>query len=148
MTAIPMSDAHSQTHLNRTDRVNLGSFYTPEHIVDLVAVWLKSHLGDKQYTIFDPSCGYGAFFKLRQQLPQMRYRGNDIDPEAVSYAAENYTFAQITCRSALRDINRKNFGISRNEMLVIVGNPPYNDTTSQSGQQQKNGRKTCRDIRL
>ena len=52
----------NQKHLNYIDTVNLGSYYTPETIVDLAYSILKKNIMNiKDFTILDSSCGYGSF---------------------------------------------------------------------------------------
>jgi type I restriction-modification system DNA methylase subunit len=53
---------NSQTHLDRREQVNLGSFYTPKEIVDLAySLLIKNVPHLENWTIFDSSCGYGSF---------------------------------------------------------------------------------------
>ncbi|KKS91830.1 MAG: hypothetical protein UV67_C0017G0025, partial [Parcubacteria group bacterium GW2011_GWC1_43_12] len=53
---------NNQKHLNHIDKVNLGSYYTPEIIVDLAYSILNKNISDiKNWTILDSSCGYGSF---------------------------------------------------------------------------------------
>lgn len=125
-----------QEHLREDLRINLGSFYTPERYVRLVSEWLKP-LIDESFCIMDPSCGYGAFFALKEFFPNNRYRGNDLDPEAISVASKYFPWVEFSCSNALLDVRRRRLGIGAREHLVIVGNPPYNDTTSQISQKIK-----------
>ena len=85
------------------------------------------------------SCGYGAFFELGDVdgLSECRFVGNDIDPEAVEKAQGIFTNVVWSVRNALKDVSRKNFSFGATERLVIVGNPPYNDVTSQINQKVK-----------
>ncbi|MCQ2396193.1 MAG: N-6 DNA methylase [Lentisphaeria bacterium] len=129
-------NASEQLHLNSNARINLGSFYTPEKYVRLVAKWLDG-LIDDSFKIVDPSCGYGAFFALKRFFPRNTFIGNDIDPVACDMASRNFPFAKLTCRNALLNVGRKPYGLKRNDRIVIVGNPPYNDTTSQISQRIK-----------
>ena len=53
---------NQQQHLNYIDTVNLGSYYTPEIIVDLAYSILQKNITKiKDWTILDSSCGYGSF---------------------------------------------------------------------------------------
>lgn len=128
-----------QSHLGVVGRVNLGSFYTPAKYVEMVAGWLKKHGIDETWTIADLSCGYGAFFELAD-LPDFaccRYIGNDIDFEAVATARKMFPRTEFTVQNALCDVSREKFLMSPGERIVIVGNPPYNDVTSQINQKIK-----------
>src|SRR3989344_3607960 len=74
----------NQKHLNYIDTVNLGSYYTPEIIVDLAYSILKKRINDVYFT----------------------------------------------CQNSLVSVCRKNLAIENDEKLIVIGNPPYNDTTS------------------
>lgn len=126
-------------HLGVEGRVNLGSFYTPAKYVKLVGEWLCKYGIGKGWTVADLSCGYGAFFELGEikGLSACRYVGNDIDAEAVEKARGFFTNVQWSVRNALKNVSRTNFGFDETERLVIVGNPPYNDVTSQINQRLK-----------
>ncbi len=126
-------------HLGVVGRVNLGSFYTPAKYVKLVGDWLLNEGIGKGWTIADLSCGYGAFFELSEVegLCDCRFVGNDIDPVAVEKAQTYFTNITWSIRNVLKDVSRQSFGFSDDEKLVIVGNPPYNDVTSQANQKIK-----------
>ena len=119
-------------HLRRNQIVNGGSFYTPARFVKIAAEWLKRDGVGPAYTTIDTSCGYGAFFQLQAYLPENRYLGNDIDPVAAQIARENFPHIEIFCRNALSGAGRAAFGL-HDEKICVVGNPPYNDVTSQIG---------------
>src|SRR3989344_2838866 len=119
----------NQKHLNYTDTVNLGSYYTPEIIVDLVYSILKNNVKDiKDFTIFDSSCGYGSF--LARNGIAKRLVGADIDEKAISEARKKINDVNFTCQNSLANVCRKNLAIENDEKLIAIGNPPYNDTTS------------------
>ena len=126
-------------HLGTEGRVNLGSFYTPAHYVRLVGEWLLKYGVNCNWTIADLSCGYGAFFELGEieGLGRCRYLGNDIDVKAVAQAKSYFPNVQMSVENALADVSRSKFGIGVDEKLIIVGNPPYNDMTSQANQDIK-----------
>jgi len=132
-------DANVSRHLGIVGRVNLGSFYTPAKYVKLVSDWLLKYGIGREWTIADLSCGYGAFFELASVdgLSECRYIGNDIDKVAIGKAKVLFPNVEFSVKSVLVDVSRKNFLMDESERLVIVGNPPYNDTTSQSGQKIK-----------
>ncbi len=136
-----LDEVNVSRHLGVVGRVNLGSFYTPAKYVKLVGNWLLEQGVGKGWTITDPSCGYGAFFELSEVdgLSDCRFVGNDIDSDAVTTAQSYFTNVEWSVRNALKDVTRENFGFSDNERLVIVGNPPYNDVTSQINQKIKTG---------
>lgn len=130
---------HQQGHLSPSGRVNLGSFYTPAKYIARVAEWLRAQAIGKGWTIADLACGYGAFFTLQEVsgLEGCRYVGFDIDPAAIAAARKAFPTVQLAERNTLAALSRENLGLSPDEPLVIVGNPPYNDVTSQINQRIK-----------
>ena len=129
-------DVNVSRHLGVIGRVNLGSFYTPARYVRLASEWLLAHGIGEGWTIADLSCGYGAFFELSEVegLHNCRYVGNDIDHDAVKKAKATFPNVSFCECNALVDVSREKFGIETYDKLVIVGNPPYNDVTSQINQ--------------
>jgi hypothetical protein len=122
---------NSPSHLNYKDKTNLGSFYTPAHIVKKVYELLDKYNSFADIDVLlEPSCGYGAFFNFEQPVKKVKLIGADIDKIAVSTAKKNYPSAYIIEKNALFDISREKYGISSSDKVIIVGNPPYNDKTS------------------
>jgi hypothetical protein len=118
-----------QQHLSRKDTINLGSFYTPENIVDLTYSLLRNNVEDfAEFSVLDSSCGYGSFLSNERIIN--RKIGADVDAKALEKAKENSPDAVFVRRNSLKDISRDKFMLKKNEKLVIVGNPPYNDITS------------------
>ena len=134
-----LEGANVSRHLGIVGRVNLGSFYTPAKYVRIVSGWLISQGIGKGWTIADLSCGYGAFFELSEVdgLHECRYVGNDIDHNAVEKARAFFPIVQMYESNALTEVSRSKFGIGNEDLLVVVGNPPYNDVTSQTKQKIK-----------
>lgn len=132
-------DPNVSAHLGVVGRINLGSFYTPAKYVALVGTWLLEKGINEEWTIADISSGYGAFFELQsvKGLDSCRFVGNDIDAVAVSKGREMFPLVEWSVENALKDVSRKKFRFSETEQLVVVGNPPYNDVTSQIGQDVK-----------
>jgi len=116
-----------QAHLSARDMVNRGSYYTPDFCVSIVADMLRNHV-DSNSVILDSACGYGSFF----QIPFFdRIIGLDLDEIAIKKTQSIFPSAQILQRNALSNVSRHSIGIANDQHLVIVGNPPYNDRTSQ-----------------
>lgn len=124
-------------HLTYKNQINFGSFYTPKKYVDLVKMWMHEYAINGQWTIMDPSCGYGAFFQLKEEYEDNRYIGNDIDNVAIEKAKEFFPFVEYFNNNLFTYTLRENYKIKENEKLIIVGNPPYNDVTSQAHQSIK-----------
>lgn len=114
-----------QTHLNYNDTVNFGSFYTPEWLVDIVYFMIQKNICDySKYYILDTSCGYGGFLRGSNTI------GADIDMCAVKIAQEKNTKSVFFNHNSLCNISRSQYNLDNNAKIIIVGNPPYNDTTS------------------
>ncbi len=120
---------NNQKHLNHIDKVNLGSYYTPEIIVNLAySILNKNIFNIKDWTILDSSCGYGSF--LSKKGIAKRLVGADIDNTAILEAKEKNKDVNFICQNSLVDVCRKNLNIETEEKFIAIGNPPYNDTTS------------------
>lgn len=118
----------NQKHLSHIDRINLGSYYTPEAIVDLAYFILQKNIPDiKDFTILDSSCGYGSF--LAKKNIAKKLVGADVDEKAI-LEAKRMDNVSFICQNSLSNVCRKNLMIDYGEKLIIIGNPPYNDTTS------------------
>lgn len=119
-------DIKNQYHLNYYDKINLGAFYTPTKYVDIVWEMIKPFINNKSI-VLDSSCGYGNFFDYEINC---RKKANDIDNIATNQTKDNFPEIDVYNKNALLNVNRKMFNISDNNELIIIGNPPYNDTTS------------------
>jgi len=104
-------------------KINLGSFYTPPHLVRLVYEMLPLQAD----VILEPACGDGAFFSEKLDA---RFIGVDIDPIALDIASKKFPHVEFKRMNVLSQVSRSKLGIGENEKLAIVGNPPYNDVTS------------------
>ncbi|MDR0556788.1 MAG: SAM-dependent methyltransferase [Treponema sp.] len=114
-----------QRHLNHKDMVNYGSYYTPEWLVDMVYSFLEQKIPRlSDYYILDTSCGYGGFLRGEKSA------GADIDETAIR-TAKNLSPRHVCFRqNSLSHISRSQYQLDDNAKIIIVGNPPYNDTTS------------------
>ena len=119
----------NQKHLNHIDAINLGSYYTPEVIIDLAYSILQNNIKDiKNFSIIDSSCGYGSF--LTKNNIAKRLIGADIDQKAISEAKKIISKVDFICQNSLLNVNRSSLTIKNDEKIITIGNPPYNDTTS------------------
>jgi hypothetical protein len=118
----------SQRHLSHKEQVDLGSFYTPEKIVNLTYSILEKNVPKlKDATILDSSCGYGSFLKKNASKKMV---GADIDVLALRAAEAASADVSFYETNSLKDVSRTKYRIDDKETLVAIGNPPYNDTTS------------------
>ena len=117
----------SQAHLDYEDRVNLGSYYTPQRFVQLAWELIEPNI-DANTTVIDSACGYGDFLK---DFGQSDTIGCDIDEDAIDVAKKNTDNVLFFRKNALNKVSREKFGIPQHSTnLIVVGNPPYNDRTS------------------
>jgi len=116
----------NQKHLKYQDKINLGAFYTPQKYIDIV--WEKIYpFLTKKSLVLDSSCGYGNFFNYNIDCQKL---ANDIDTIAIKQTKLKFPNIKIFNKNALLNVNRNMFNISIKNSLIIIGNPPYNDTTS------------------
>jgi hypothetical protein len=114
-----------QNHLTHNDTVNYGSYYTPEHLVDIVYALIKKNAPDfSSYYIVDTSCGYGGFLRGDKAV------GADIDNTALQKARQRKPRYAYFEQNSLFSISRSQYRLAQDDKIIIVGNPPYNDTTS------------------
>lgn len=113
---------NKQSHLTKNQTINLGSYYTPKFVVDIVYDMLSKYINFSDFIFLDSSCGYGDFF-----TKNLKYIGADIDEIALKKVPNNVVTIHT---NSLLNLSREKFGIQESENLVIVGNPPYNDKTS------------------
>ena len=78
------------THLDKNKKIELGSFYTPEVIVDKIYEFIDDFLSEKNIEksniiYFDNSCGCGAFYKKDRNFVLA-----DIDEQAVNFMKNNF----------------------------------------------------------
>ena len=74
-----MQQLLNQNHLQHSQKINLGAFYTPCQYVEIVWSLITPFL-NKNSVIFDSSCGYGNFFanNIKQGLLDLGYESNNI----------------------------------------------------------------------
>ncbi len=127
---------HLAEHLPKNKRIQLGSYYTPEKPVQLVHKFIKPYLENKKKDIilFDSAGGCGAFLF---GLKDYDYRIADCDLEACSFLKQHFAPHNIFWTNSLQGVSRDKYLIPYSAFLVMIGNPPYNDTTSEF----KNGEK-------
>lgn len=128
-------------HLPRHIRIQLGSYYTPENLVkkvyDFIQPYLSAH--QKESVIFDSAGGCGAFLA---QINGNDYRIADYDAEACSFLKQQFENKKIFHTNSLIRVSREKYLISPAAFLIMIGNPPYNDITSEF-QNGKKGENIC-----
>ncbi len=130
---------HVAEHLQRHERIRLGSYYTPEKLVRKVYEFIRPYLIKHQdnSVIFDSAGGCGAFLA---GINGCDYRVADRDNEACEFLRQSYDSGKIFYTNSLIGVSRKKYSIGPDAFLIMIGNPPYNDVTSEfkSGEKGEN----------
>lgn len=131
------------THLSKEKQIQMGSYYTPPELVKIVFDFITPYIkkNKEKVAIFDNAAGCGAF--IAQNL-ECDYRVADYDVKAIDYLKENFPNNKVFCSNSLVDVSRRNYNIDDGAFLIQIGNPPYNDTTSEFKNGQK-GKIQCDD---
>ena len=131
-----MVSAYNSDHLEKKERIKLGSFYTPEKLVKKVYSYVMPYIkkNKEKTVIFDSAAGGGAFIL---GLEEVDYRVADWDEKAFKSLKNNFKNSKVFYTNSLKNVKRSKYDIEQDNFLIIVGNPPYNDTTSK----YKNGEK-------
>jgi len=133
-----MIKIHESKHLSKDEQIKMGSYYTPKELVDEIYKQITPYLeNEKDAIIFDSSAGCGAFIINNKKYD---YRASDYDNDAYNFLSEHLDKNKIFLSNSLFEVDRKKYNIPPKSYLVMIGNPPYNDTTSEfkSGQKGKN----------
>lgn len=117
-------------HLPDIEIIKSGSYYTPKNLVNLVHSLIEPYL--KKYKqdaiIFDSSGGCGAFLF---EMENYNYRAADKDLDACVFLGQHFQNKNIFQTNSLINVHRKKYSIPESSFLIMIGNPPYNDTTSE-----------------
>jgi len=130
-------------HLTKEEIIKNGSIFTPEHIVKIARSWLINNI-TKSDIIIDFGVGYGAFIYQFSDLVDRKI-ATDIDEKSIALINQNFDNIETYVENSLKNISREKYNISDDERLIIIGNPPYNDVTSQYKKGEK-GETTMDDI--
>ncbi|WNE40867.1 MAG: Ribosomal RNA small subunit methyltransferase A [Mycoplasmataceae bacterium] len=118
----------SNEHLNYKEKINNGAFYTPKKFVQYVWEMISPFLNE-EFIILDSSAGNGSFL-TENKKEGLSFVAGEIDKVAIDYLKDNFPWISTVHKNALINVNRSEYGISENQKLLIIGNPPYNDFTS------------------
>ncbi len=122
-----------QRHLSKQRQIELGSFYTPNYLVDrmysIIDTYLnKRDIDNKMVLFFDNASGYGAFYR-----PERNFLLADIDEKAIEKIIHDFKIKNkknLFITNSLKEVSRSKYNINKDIFLINIGNPPYNDTTS------------------
>lgn len=113
------------SHLPDTKKANLGKYYTPKEIVETLRTEIVDKIREDTH-VMDLACGCGAFLEL---FDDCHIVGRDIDEQAIEIL-DLFNFSNIGVDNSLLHVSRQKYGLSDQDDLIIIGNPPYNDTSS------------------
>ena len=120
-----------------------GDYQTPRQLAEEIARAISS-VGFKPRSVFEPTCGRGAFIHAAlRQLPSVeRILGVEIDRAIVSDLAEslNGVASNVPVRLVTGDIFELDWDVALSDLpdpLLILGNPPW---VTNSGMGLINGR--------
>lgn len=130
-----MMNTNKSEHLNKEDKVMLGSYYTPQTIVDVVINYIKPLIDDNT-VLADTSAGYGAFVVRAAELTD-NIRVGEIDESLYEKLTSLFGIDKVHIGNALLDVSREKYNIHHHQKLIVIGNPPYNDFTSQANNKIK-----------
>lgn len=125
-------------HLPKDKKIQVGGYYTPEKLVSRVYSFIHTYLSvNKKAIVFDSAGGCGAFLI---NIKGTDYRIADHDKEACKFLQQKFDPSKIFHANSLIKVHREQYSIPSDAFLIMVGNPPYNDTTSEfkSGEKGKN----------
>jgi hypothetical protein len=122
-------DKYTSSHLTEDQRLKLGGFYTIRELVRIVGVYIKPFIEAKRDVIIvDSAAGRGAFEDL---IDGNDYRFADCDEFACQFLTGSLQLQKVFHCNALHHVCREMFNIPADAFVIQVGNPPYNDTTSE-----------------
>lgn len=122
-------------HLTKEDIIKNGSIFTPNHIVKKAKELLKPMI-TKEDAVLDMGVGYGAFVSKFLDLSD-NIIATDMDEDSILLVEKLFPNVKTFLENSLLNISRKKYGIVDKTRLFVIGNPPYNDTTSQYKSGQK-----------
>lgn len=129
---------HLAEHLPKNERIQLGGYYTPEELVCRVREFTQPYLdSEKKAVIFDSAGGCGAFLCNNKHY---NYRIADCDSDACLFLNQHFNRKNVFHTNSLKEVNRQKYHILSSDFLIMIGNPPYNDITSEfkNGEKGKN----------
>ena len=115
------------SHLPDTKKSNLGKYYTPKFIVEIMKEKIDKYITPNTY-VLDLACGCGAFLEI---FDDCHTYGRDIDQNAIDVLSI-LGIPNIAQDNSLVNVSRDKYKISTDDNIIIIGNPPYNDVTAKN----------------
>lgn len=129
-------------HLSKEDIIKNGSIYTPKNIVKIVYNMIKPFIKEDSI-IIDFGSGYGSFIDVFSKLNNICI-GTEIDQNSYNFLIKNFPNNKFYLENSLVKVSRRKYKITKSNHLIVIGNPPYNDVTSQYKKGNK-GKLICDD---
>ncbi len=124
-----------QKHLTYQEMTDYGCFYTPQRFIDNLIQKIKNNIPSyRDFVFLDSSSGYGSFLL---SLKGLKTIGCDIDEKAIEIANSTDKQSKYFHLNTLFGFSRNSIEMTDSDNLIIIGNPPYNDTTSRVKQDLK-----------
>ena len=103
-------------------RGELGAFYTPPLLAELIKEMLQSSLDAmNDPVVFDSSAGLGGILAAFDEYTVF---AADVDTKIVA-ALGDMGYVNVHCGNSLKNVSRSAYGIEETADLVMVGNPPF-----------------------
>lgn len=122
-----MSKYSAVSHLTKEEIIKSGSFFTPPALTMLVHKMCLPYISSDT-VILELGSGYGAF--ISEFREHKKLIGTEYDKLSFSLLKEEFPDVAVYYENSLYGIDRSKYDIKTDERLIIIGNPPYNDTTS------------------
>lgn len=121
---------HTAEHLPKYKKIQLGGYYTPEKLVTRVYQSIQPYLlsNKNNVVILDSAGGCGAFLF---NIVGNDYRIADCDGEACAFLRQRFDADKVFHTNSLIEVHRDKYLIPSTAFLITIGNPPYNDITSE-----------------
>lgn len=121
---------NQSVHLPKSTQIQLGSYYTPNNLVDIVFDLIAPFVekNRKEVILFDNAAGCGAF---TSKISNCDFRVADYDINAVKFLENKLPENKIFYSNSLINVHREKYNIADDKFLINIGNPPYNDVTSE-----------------
>jgi hypothetical protein len=127
-------------HLSKEKVIKMGSYYTPEILVNIVSNYIDFYKkSNSNVVLFDNAAGCGAFIDC---VGNCDYRFADCDVDACKFLSQKCDENKVYCSNSLNNVSREKYNIQKDSFLIQIGNPPYNDTTSEFKKGEK-GENIC-----
>lgn len=131
-------------HLSKEDIIKNGSIFTPDYIVDLVDSMIADKI-DNNTVLIDFGAGYGAFISKFLNSKANKFVATDFDHLSFQFLKEHYPSVNVLEENSISNVLRSKYA-TQNEKIIVIGNPPYNDVTSQYKKGEKGSTEIDTDI--